>query len=84
MPRVWARILDEVGTTTEAYINFISHVMDTYDAEADPTLRRTIIHNNLTLHKSPEVYKVVRLQSHCVVCCLSYQPQDGSVEFAIN
>jgi hypothetical protein len=29
MPRVWARILDEVGTTIEAYLNFISHVMDT-------------------------------------------------------
>ncbi len=39
MPRVWARILDELGTTTEAYVNFICHVMDTYDAVADPTLR---------------------------------------------
>ncbi len=84
MPRVWARILDEVGTTTEAYVNFICHVMDTYDAVANPTLRRTIIHNSLTLNKLPEVYKVVRLQSHCVVCRPPYQPQDGPVEFAIN
>ncbi len=70
--------------TTEAYIIFICHVMDTYDAVADPTLRRTIIHNNLTSHKLPEVYKVVILQSHHVVCCPPYQPQDGLVEFAIN
>jgi hypothetical protein len=39
MPRDWTRILDEVGTTTEAYVNFISHVMDTYDAVANSTLR---------------------------------------------
>jgi hypothetical protein len=84
MPRVWARISDEAGTTTEAYVNFICHVMDTYDAVADPTLRRMIIHNNLTSHKLPEVYKAVRLRSHCVVCRPPYQPQDGPVEFAIN
>ncbi len=72
MPRVWVRISDEAGTTTEAYVNFICHVMDTYDAVANPTLRRTIIHNNLTLHKLPEVYKAVRLQSHRVICCPPY------------
>jgi hypothetical protein len=63
MPRVWARISDEVGTTTETYVNFICHVMDTYDAVANTTLRRMIIHNNLTLHKLPEVYKAVRLRA---------------------
>ncbi len=68
MPRVWARISDEAGTTTEAYVYFICHVIDTYDAVVDPTLRRMIIHNNLTLHKSPEVYEAVRLRSHRVVC----------------
>ncbi len=68
MPRVWARISIEVGTTTEAYVNFICHVMDTYDAVADPTLRQMIIHDNLTSHKSPEVYEAVRLRSHRVVC----------------
>ncbi len=84
MPRVWARISDEAGTTTEAYINFICHVMDTYDAVANPTLLQMIIHNNLTLHKLPEVYKAVRLWSHRVVCRPPYQPQDGPVEFTIN
>jgi hypothetical protein len=84
MPRVWARISDETGTTAEAYVNFICHVMDTYDAVANPTLRRTIIHDNLTLHKLPEVYKAVRLLSHRVVCHPPYQPQDGPVEFAVN
>ncbi len=84
VPRVWARISDEAGTTTEAYVNSICHVMDTYDAVADPTLRQAIIHNNLTSHKLPEVYKAVRLRSHCVVCRPPYQPQDSPVEFGIN
>ncbi len=84
MPRVWARISDEVGMTTEAYVNFICHVMDTYDAVADPILRQTIIYDNLILHKLPEVYEVVILRSHRVVCHPLYQPQDGPVEFGIN
>ncbi len=84
MPRVRARISDEVGTTTEEYVHFIGHVMDTYNAVANPTLQQAIIHNNLTSHKSPEVYKAVRLQSHCVVCRPPCQPQDSPVEFAIN
>jgi hypothetical protein len=58
--------------------------MDTCDAVANPTLWQTIVHDNLTLHKLPEVYKAVRLQSHRVVCHPPYQPQDGLVEFAIN
>ncbi len=70
--------------TTGAYVYFICHVMDTNDAVADPTLRRTIIHDNLTSHKSPEVYEAVRLRSHRVVCRPPYRPQDGPVEFAIN
>jgi hypothetical protein len=84
MPRVWARISDEAGMTTEAYVDFICHEMDTYDAVADPTLRQTITHDNLTSHKLPEVYKAMRLRSHRVVCRPPYRPQNGPVEFAIN
>ncbi len=84
MPRVWARISDEAGTITEAYVDFICHVMDTYDTVADPTLRQMITHNNLTLHTLPEVYEAVRLWSHCVICRPPYQFQDGPVKFAIN
>jgi hypothetical protein len=84
MPRVWVKISDEAGTTTEAYVNFICHVMDTYDAVANPPLQRMSIHNNLTLRKLPEVYEAVRLRIHCVVCRPPYKPQDGPVEFVIN
>jgi hypothetical protein len=55
MPRVWARILDEVGTTIEAYVNFISHVIDTYDAVVDPTLWR-ILHMATLPHTSLQTF----------------------------
>jgi hypothetical protein len=50
----------------------------------NPALCRTIIHDNLSSHKAPEVYEAVRMRGHCVVCCPPYRPQDGPVEFAIN
>jgi hypothetical protein len=62
LPRVWARILEEAGTTTKVYTDFVSHVLDTYNAVADPTQRRTIIHNNLTSHRLAEVFEAVRLR----------------------
>jgi hypothetical protein len=59
-------------------------VLDTYDAVADPTQCRTIVHNNLTSHRLAEVFEAVRLRRHHVVCHPLYRPQDGPVEFAIN
>jgi hypothetical protein len=55
-----------------------------YNAVADPTQRRTIIHDNLTSHRLAEVFEAVRLMQHRVVCRPPYWPQDGPVEFAIN
>ena len=59
-------------------------MLDTYDAVADPTQCRTIVHNNLTSHRLAEVFEAVRLMQHRVVCRPPYWPQDGPVEFAIN
>jgi hypothetical protein len=52
------------GTSAEAYCTFIEHVLDTYDAIADPVLPRTLIHNNLLTHKAPEVYKAIWMTKH--------------------
>jgi hypothetical protein len=84
LPQVWARILEEAGTTTEVYTDLVCHVLDTYNTVTDPTQRRTIIHDNLTSHSLAEVFKAVRLRQHRVVCHPPYWPQDGPVEFAIN
>ena len=83
-PRVWARVTEEPGTTAIAYREFVEHVLNTYDAVANPALRRTLIHDNLSAHRAPEVYEAVRERGHCVVCRPPYRPQDGPVEYAIN
>jgi len=38
-PRVWDRISEEPGTTSTAYCSFVSHVLDTYNADANLALR---------------------------------------------
>ena len=58
-PRVWARILEEPGTTSAAYCSFVSHVLYTYNANANPSLCKLLIHNNLSSHKSVEVLEAV-------------------------
>jgi hypothetical protein len=83
-PRVWARVTTEAGTTDVAYCEFVEHVLNTYDAVANPALRRKLLHDNLTFHKVPEVYEAVRERGHRVVCRPPYRPQDGPVEYAIN
>ena len=59
-PRVWARVTTEAGTTAVEYCEFVEHVLNTYNAVANPALHRTLIHDNLTSHKAPEVYEAVR------------------------
>ena len=72
------------GTSTQAYYAFVSHVLDTYDAVADPAMCRTLIHDNLLSHKAPEGYDAIQTREHRVVCRPPYQPQDGTVEYTIN
>jgi hypothetical protein len=83
-PRVWARMTNKPGTSAEAYHIFVEHVLGTYNAIENPALRRTLIHDNLTSHREPEVYEAVRQRGHLVICRPPYQPQDGPVEYAIN
>ena len=83
-PRVWACVTTEAGTTAVAYREFVEHVLNTYDVVANPALRWTLIHDNLTSHKAPDLYEAVRERGHRVVCRPPYRPQDGPVEYAIN
>jgi hypothetical protein len=83
-PRVWARVTTEPGISAEAYRIFVEHVLNTYDAVANPALQRTLIHDNLSSHRAPEVNEAVRERGHHVVCRPPYRPQDGPVEYAIN
>ena len=82
-PRVWARVSTEAGTTAVVYAAFVERVLNSCNA-TNPGVRRTIIHDNLSSHRAPEVYEAVRLSGHRVVCRPPYRPQDGPVEYAIN
>jgi hypothetical protein len=83
-PPVWARVTTEPGTSAMAYCAFVEHVLNTYNPIENPALCRTLIHDNLTSHEVPEVYKAMRECGHHVVCHPPYWPQDGPVEYAIN
>ena len=83
-PQVCARVTTEAGTSAMAYRLFVEHVLNTYDAVANPALHRTLIHDNLSSHRAHEVYEAVRERGHHVVCRPLYRPQDGPVEYAIN
>ncbi len=83
-PRIWARVTTEPGTSAEAYRIFVEHVLDTSNVNENPEHRRTLINDNLTSHRAPEVYEAVRERGHRVVCRPPYRPQDGPVEYAIN
>jgi hypothetical protein len=82
-PRVWARISTEAGTSAEVYAAFVERVLTACNI-TNPGVRRTVIHDNLTSHRAPEVYEAVRLAGHRVVCQPPYRPQDRPVEYAIN
>jgi hypothetical protein len=81
-PRIWAEISEEAGTSAEAYRAFLEQKpLATYNAAVE---QRTIIHDNLTSHKSPIVCEAIRLSGHRVVPRPPYRPQDGPVEKCIN
>lgn len=81
-PHIWAEVSEEAGTTAEAYTSFLMQKpLASYNAAVK---RKTIIHGNLTSHKSPMVYEAVCRSGHRVVPRPPYCPQDGPVEYAIN
>lgn len=81
-PRIWAEISLEPGTSAEAYRAFlVQKPLATYNAAVQ---QRTILHDNLTSHKSPIVCEAIRQSGHRVVPRPPYRPQDGPVEKVIN
>ena len=64
--RIWYHLCTDAGTSTVAYIDFLENdVMDKF-FEDEP--QRTIMHDNLSSHKSPEVAEAVYKGGHRVKC----------------
>ena len=67
MSCILARVTTEPGKSTTAYCAFVEHVLNTYDAIANPALRRTLIHDNLD--GAADAARQGRLGEE--ICCLS-------------
>ena len=71
-PHIWAEVSEEAGTTAEAYTAFlVQKPLATYNAAIE---QKTIIHDNLTSHKSPMVYEAIRRSGHRVAPRPPYRP----------
>eukprot|EP00978_Attheya_sp_CCMP212_P037426 scaffold176038_cov34-Attheya_sp.AAC.1 len=80
--RRWFRVSTDVGTTIEVYKDFLEvKMMDKFD-ENEP--QRTVMHDNLNLHKDPGVVYAVHRRGHRVVCRPPYRPHDGPIEWAFD
>jgi hypothetical protein len=81
-PRRWFRVSTDIGTTTEVYKDYLRH--DLFDRMPANEPMRTILHDNLTSHKSPEVVYLIHRRGHRVVCRAPYRPHDGPIEWAFD
>ena len=81
-PRLWYRVSTDAGTSTESYVDFLNHyLMDYFD---DNERRRTIMHDNLTSHKSDEVLDAIYRRGHQVICRVPYRPHEAPIEFVFD
>ena len=83
-PWIWCQIRNIAGTLAVAYTSFVEEVLNTYTPVLNPDDQQSLMHVNLTSHKSPSVYEAVRRRGHRVIYRSPYYPQDGPVKFAIN
>ena len=68
----------DAGTSNIACIDFLENdVMDDF-FEDEP--QRTIMHDNLSSHKPPEVVEVVYKRGHRVKCRVPYWPHEAPIE----
>ena len=81
-PRIWYHVSIDAGTSTEAYLKFLEYdVLDKFD---ENERQRTIMHDNLSAHKSPEVAELVYSRGHRVICRVPYRPNEGPIEFVFD
>ncbi|KAL7546345.1 hypothetical protein ACHAWF_009691 [Thalassiosira exigua] len=81
-PRLWYRLSTDCATGIDNYVNFLNHyLMDDFWANEK---YRTLLHDNLSSHKSEEVVDAVFERGHQVICRVPYRPHEAPIEFAIE
>jgi len=81
-PRLWYRLSTDKGTSTETYTDFlIDYLMDKFD---DNENQRTLMHDNLSSHKSDVVVYSVYKRHHRVICRPPYRPHEAPIEYVFD
>lgn len=81
-PRIWYRISEDKGTSTEGYMNFLERYFLNKLRADEP--RRILMHDNLSSHKSEEIYVTMEEAGHNVICRPPYRPNEAPIEFVFD
>lgn len=81
-PRIWYRISEDKGTSTEGYRNFLERYFLDKLRTNEP--RRVLMHDNLSSHKAEEIYVTMEGAGHNVICRPPYRPNEAPIEFVFD
>lgn len=81
-PRIWYRVSTDSGTTIEGYRSFLENDVFPYFRDDEP--QRTLMHDNLSSHKAPEIYDTIYDAGHRVICRPPYRPYEAPIEWVFN
>lgn len=81
-PRIWCRAYPNQNTTTERYRGFVCNTVIGSFGPNEP--QRTLMHDNLSSHKSDAVVNDVYMAGHRISPRPPYQPHIAPVEYAID
>ena len=73
--RIWYHLSTADSTSQENYVDFLNY--DLLDKFEDGEEQRTIIHDNLSSHKSTKMYDAIYSRGHHVICGPSYGPNEA-------
>ena len=82
LPRIYYHLSTDTGTTTVSYVDFLQ--LDVMAKFRENERQRTILHDNLTSHKSDEVASTVYAAGHRVKCRPPYRPHEAPIEYAFD
>ena len=76
-PQSWYHLCRDAGASTVACINFLENDVMSKVFEDNP--QRTIMHDKLSSHKSPEVAEAVYKRGHRVKCRVPYRQHGAPI-----
>jgi len=81
-PRIWYKVSTGSGMTIEGYKSFLEDEVLGKLRDNEP--QRTLMHDNLSSHKAPEIYDTIYDAGHRVICRPPYRPFEAPIEWVFN